>query len=91
MSEKEAWLKIAEAWDRATKCNCCSDYFAHFGDNEANGLCESIDHVVPERRESMKAPIKALLPKHNVFVWPKTLDGAKHRAAFCRKMAKECK
>jgi len=91
--EREAWLYIARRWDRARRCSCdphCTSFIAHIESFACEGICVCIDlmpDVDKDVRERMAQKIYAV--QHgSLFLYPRTLAGAKKRAAFCRKQAK---
>lgn len=84
MTEREAWLLLAERWDRPKM----SDDIWVNSENEI-GLCTGIDFLeVYHRIDRETAEIMASkIPKCATFAWPTDQDGARQRAAFCREQA----
>lgn len=92
MTEKEAWLKIAEAWENVERGE--RGYVVEIGDDCAAGLCGSIYLIVKNavglsfHPDVMYDKIKALPHLGDDFVWPRDAEGAKARAAFCVEQAR---
>ncbi len=91
MTEKQAWLKLAKMWDEA-RVDASTGLSAPTG-SDSCGLCPCIyldigDLLSCDVTESMIAKIEEL-PSLNCqgFRWKTNLEGAKSRAAFCRKQA----
>jgi hypothetical protein len=85
MTEREAWLDLAELWDVPFTEN--DSVVVAFGQQRAHGLCGSISllpGLTDEQRATMFA--KVALPDGS-YRWPLTLEGAAQRAAFCREQA----
>lgn len=97
MTERQVWLKIAEAWDAAKVLAPRSYYVTIFNGYVMYGICPCIEQLVEEDKisfnlgEKMLAKIKAETGAgENSWAFPHTKSGAKKRAALCRKFAKEC-
>lgn len=98
MTERQAWLLIAKAWDkpRVFTDDGVLIYFATIWKYKYCGLCPCV-YVMEENerideftRNSMLTKIESETRKkgaHHPFIWPTTLSGAYQRAAFCRKQA----
>ncbi len=91
MTEREAWLFLADKWD-----NVEGDEHPRYvvvNGYEAAGLCpcidslESADDITPPVAAFMLAKIPKKRDSHDAC-WPFTEEGAKARAAFCRKQAR---
>lgn len=98
MTERAAWLYLARCWDAAVP----DKYFgraALIGNYRADGICYSIcalnwfEKVAQAGKRRMDKMMAENRPKDtpHTFWWPRTVAGAKKRAAFCRKMAALCK
>lgn len=93
ITERQAWLKMAEEWDAAYDDNGDGTFAVS---SRETGLCPHVD-VMPVSasiRESMDSKLREHLPTKRVTKqnhrWPVNADGAKKRAAFCRRMAALC-
>lgn len=90
LSEKQAWLKIAAAWDKATDPGdgICTVF------NGDTGLCPTIcvwkiSTISEDTYRSMMDKIMRLPSVTRMcHKWPMSAKGAKARAAWCRKQAK---
>ena len=91
MTEREAWLWMAKAWARAGAKGILLG-------ERVNGICCCIramhDDMIDDKtysvmRRKMNADYRA--SRWPNFWWPTTKNGNQRRAAFCRRMAKECK
>ena len=92
---KEIWLQIAEAFDKADE-----NGFASFSGESRKGICSVVILLCDQKviSEDMMHDMLELMYKHrppNInghrwFWWPTNADGAKERAAFCRRMAELC-
>ena len=94
MSEREAWLYLAECWDKAKIGENGYPLCAKIGND---GLCPSIetmyfdmDAIGQDAYQSMLSKIPDRRPHSIAYVWPLTMAGAKQRADFCRRMAAAC-
>ena len=85
MNEKEAWLFAAETWDGP-------DWPKH-------GLCTSISRMYKSELISRRVSDSMLVRVQNepfhglesdLYKWPRTSEGAKQRAQFCREQAAKC-
>lgn len=91
LSEKQAWLKLAAAWDKPDIDG--SIVYVKFGGLELTGLCLCVDVLfedvlISELTElNMKNKINKLPRVYFTYCWPTTLAGAAKRAAWCRKQA----
>lgn len=91
MTEKEAWLYLGRLWECISRI-CNDNVIALWF-----GLCLSIKTLEIPDKISMKIRCEMLrkvdcvkrLPDSE-YCWPRTKSGAAERAAFCRKMAREC-
>lgn len=98
MSEREAWLDLAAAWRAAKRCeyDCCFTALV-CGDDSVGGICEAIGvltlreritRAVERRmRARVEAKRKALGGDRGDYLWPDNEQGARERAAFCRRQA----
>jgi len=94
MTEKQAWLYLAKKWDKPKKPP--SDYaFVRISGMVCFGLCGSVKMLNITTR-SVKRMLNRIevgwsrtFPFYDNYRWPRTRAGAKSRAAFCRKMAKQ--
>jgi len=85
MTEREAWLALADAFDSVHLFD--GEVYVAFGFQKAYGLCGVITlypDLTDEQRATMFA--KVALPDGS-YRWPLTLEGAEQRAAFCREQA----
>jgi len=102
MSEREAWLYLAEQWDNAEPAHRKKrDHiiFRHLFFCPT-GLCTAIDEVICADAISYRVGrnMRSRMAKHlprkkrtgKGHRWPTDKKGARSRAAFCRKMAKLC-
>jgi hypothetical protein len=95
MSERAAWLYLAKAWDGAKPglCHGGKNWGVEIDaeDGPSPGLCccildlERMEDITEVTAKSMLATIK--LNDHAIFSWTLDANGAKSRAAFCRKQA----
>ena len=94
---KEAWLRMAELWDNPIEGHSyIESYFVPIVLDYCQGLCTTITELVKGKELSvddslLMDDIIAALPTVPMSIggykWPKTLEGAKQRAAFCREQA----
>ena len=91
ITEKEAWLMLAKLWDRSLSINPALTPGAMINGIVRTGLCSSIVSLFYAALITLQQmhDMKAKLPCVRRFVWPTTVEGAKERVAFCRKMAEE--
>lgn len=97
MTEKEAWLYLAESISGG---RYVGRYF-YWSVSGADGywcLCNSISAMFnlgligSDSRFSMENKIgEATDPLESMYMAPLTEDGAKFRISFCKRMAEECK
>jgi hypothetical protein len=84
-AEREAWLKLAETWDKPDPFPAGGVWIKEYG---SLGLCGSISALFDGVNQDMHARMISKIPKRTtLFVWPRTEEGAKQRAAFCREQA----
>jgi hypothetical protein len=92
MSESEAWSYLARMWARAVRGGT---HEVRSQGRTLRGLCEGVSVLLWNGRITLKVSgaMHAAITKEppqggrNGFVWPRTVDGARQRAAFCRQMA----
>lgn len=102
LTEKQAWLFLAQLWGRAGKLPASDDdFFVRVDGRRAYGLCNCVDcmdqkcvdymdQMIPYSVASaMRAKIDSWSPGDG-YRHPHTPAGALRRAAFCRRMAKGC-
>lgn len=93
MTEKECWFAIAEAFDRADERGR-----TRFGPFVGHCICGALNAYLHlgiisiAINNSMRAKVQAELDRLTLVGYLYLLDaeGAKLRAAFCRKQAEEC-
>lgn len=96
LSERAAWLKLAKLWDNPM--GNLENAYIDMGDRRSFGLCGCIASFHFAAKRTSYATMWAMLDKvneimsetDNAYRWPTTRAGARQRAAFCRRMAKEC-
>lgn len=91
-TEPRAWLYLAQQWDRA-KLNARGSACTQFRGVACLCLCASLIELDNHGliSEAMRRTMCACAtPRHGGLRWATTIHGARQRAAFCRKMAKEC-
>lgn len=97
MSEKEAWLYLAEKWANA-KPSMAHGYLADAAWGMiCCGLCLSISDLARAGLISgdVEAAMEAKVEAHKVqtgcehlaYIWPRTVWGAIHRTEFCKTQA----
>jgi hypothetical protein len=95
MSESEAWTYLAEAWTAAYRARRCSATGPEH--RRWYGLCLSVDYLRARRwvsrrtYQSMLDTLKRAVERSgrtDGFAWPSTVEGARQRARFCRRMAR---
>jgi len=104
MSEKQAWLWLAGKWDKAKLRDDCGgfNYFSVIWRACLyTGLCDMLRRMkslgVLTEDDYLRMRDKIPEPTHYyhgdlvAWSWPNTANGAKRRAAFCRRMARACK
>ena len=100
LSEKEAWLKLAECWGNLQPPTESEVYYTRIDDAWCSGICGSIwllqyeEEIDQHISKSMVRKINLEKQSHiggygfrNLFIWPLTQEGAVIRSAFCSKMA----
>jgi hypothetical protein len=98
MTERAAWLYLAKRWDKAVLGGDGDAMVRINTDRTIVCLCDSILRLQMDERidvftESCMVDRIQRLPNINQsssYKWPRTLRGARSRAAFCRRMAKQC-
>lgn len=98
MTQIEAWQAMAKLWDKPVPSAIWpGNMIVCAGWGEYRGMCGVICYWVVTRRIStftaivMNRRIKRSLPKKCAYLFPFTTDGAKKRAAFCRRQARMIK
>lgn len=99
-SERRAWLYLAGRWDKAAPMETKNGllpprrrYYAQLLGHHRSGLCGclrllSVRRLAPVRK--MRARMRAHPPrsmKPDFYWWRTNADGARRRAAYCRRMA----
>jgi hypothetical protein len=93
LNERQAWLEIAAAWDEVTTDDEGTACALLRGTEYHYGICHCIDDLLGHQAisfevlESMAGKLPERTWFHRRFCWPRTLRGARQRAAFCRKQA----
>lgn len=95
---KAIWLYIAATWDNPV-CNLIDEYEAYTVPGLfSSGICGSISRLndvgyisTTQERSLMKRLQKHPNRESCLYLWPRTLEGAKERAAFCRAQARRCR
>jgi hypothetical protein len=93
MSESEAWSYLAKIWSEEYRVARGS---VVKGGNTLPGLCDSVVYLkrcglITAKMATAMLTALAKEPPHGGqygFVWPRTVEGARQRAAFCRRMAR---
>lgn len=91
-TERRAWLYLAGRWDKAKQGQYVgTPWRADVLGDTFDGLCWSIGKLPlsEEVRESMMGKVPPRRDDDG-YAWPLNAKGAKLRAEFCRKQAKEC-
>ena len=89
LTKKQAWIWIARKFEGPMVNECGKFYVEYFG--KAYGICDFAvilfckNQITSETHWTIRTNFR---PGYN---WPLTREGAKQRAKFCRKMARECK
>jgi hypothetical protein len=88
MTKRQLLLKAAKLWDKPNVSfrGYCSVDLAGFN---STGLCSTFHYLAGAGNEDVSWEIIRLLPPHTAYVWPPNVEGARARAAWCRKMADE--
>ena len=100
MNEKQAWIFLAETWTKAHFGDADAtikrgNAFVQIGGFFSSNLHSSItylyqsDLIEYQLIAIMKAKIKNVALEGENQEWSRTLDGAKERVAFCKKMVNE--
>jgi hypothetical protein len=95
MNEADAWTYLAEAWMNAYR----SRRRTATGPEHRRwyGLCAGVGYLRAQRwisRRTYQAMIRTLNDttarsgRKDCFAWPSTVEGARARALFCRRMAR---
>lgn len=93
LTERQAWLRLARAWDRPV----ASEYGtmqAKVCKSRCVGLCSSIGELECSGKIStdvelrMDERIQAMPERFGPYCWPLDGRGARSRAAFCRRQAR---
>jgi len=94
LTEKEAWLKLAECWMSVNSVSSSGIHRVPVNDSYCAGLCTSIDALRNEVSllvtVLMRNKIKIERTLHvggYTYIWPQTKEGAAMRVGFCRAMA----
>lgn len=98
LTEKEAWLKLAECWMSVNSVSSGGIHHVPVNDSYCAGLCASISALHSEVSllvtVLMRNKIKIERTLHvggygrfNTYIWPQTKEGAAMRVGFCRAMA----
>lgn len=87
MTEKEAWLFLAELWSKPmTRGECVG---VRLGWLWSPGLCGCIGKL-GVNKEVMLAKVTAKhneIDPHSAYIWPCNAEGAAARSEFCKTMA----
>lgn len=90
LTEKQAWEKLARAWNNP-ECDGKVPYVL----DHSYGICHALSDLrrtndISDTMEN-RMVAKAENPgERDCWRWPLNCEGAKARAAFCRKQAKLC-
>ncbi len=96
MTEREAWLVLAEACENHVADFDTHHQYRHFYvcGKWCDGLCQGIYRisVTPDVRSAMQHKLYIYGPKTHAmgYKWPRTAEGMLARAEFCRSMAELC-
>jgi hypothetical protein len=93
MSEAEAWVYLAMMWNEEYQAKRAC---VQRGGNTLPGLCDSVvylkrcGHITTKIATAMLTAIAKEPPQGGQygFVWPRTVEGARQRVQFCRRMAR---
>lgn len=96
LTVKEAWLWLAEKWDNPIVTKLGEAYINLDGGPSCWGLCRSVislrhSYVDCQTYYEMMDQLLRAIGLGVGYIYPCTADGAKHRAALCRRLAEECK
>lgn len=97
LTEKEAWLYLAELFDKP-KIDYLGGYYITIGFRYSYGLCacianlETYNHIVKDVRHAMQERLYNFMGNIDtyLYLYPLNYEGTKQRAALCRKFAEEC-
>lgn len=98
MTEREAWLAIADAWDHAIECYCeianRSRAEARIEGHLSEGVCACI--AILQASGKITLPLTMVMARKvetqdGSYRWSPTMESAPLRAAFCREQAEKCK
>lgn len=102
LTEKEAWELGIEEWNNAKECTECVEPCGIWvSKSDCGGLCSFIAWLYARNRIRIETyglmRSKLTSSSENkakkdwsLYWWPRTQDGSKKRAEFCRKMAEQC-
>jgi len=95
MTEREAWLEIAEKWATPVRCPICPDgWVAAAGDEQSHGLCGSLEMTKSSQRAENRlarfAPREGMVPSDGLF-WSGNREGANQRMWAALFLAAMCK
>lgn len=95
MSEREAWLFLAEKW-KSPKMDFYGCFYITLG-VRCYGLCHSIRNISGlENKTAWEMVAKISQEEENLpvdvegYLWPHDLEGSISRVKFCERMAAEC-
>lgn len=91
MTEKEAWLYLAQVWEGNVRYGPHCVEAVLFRDF-AYGLCYTLDILEDNTLicRQVKTQMERKIPEHGIrFLFPTTLLGAKERVRFCLERAEE--
>lgn len=94
LTEREAWLMIADAWANAT--DYLDGYRVFFNGVRLAGLCDCLAYsdIGLETWHTMRVRLVARKPADRLgceLWWPQTADGAAIRESVARELAEECR
>ncbi len=100
LTEKQAWLLAASWWDDADFERIDSSWASIRPEGErgtrfATGLCftctilEEEGYITTDTWQDMRDRINMALEPETVYLFPKTAEGAKQRAEWCRMQAEK--
>lgn len=100
LTQKQAWLHLAAIWSEPLgRKGMAYVHIPGAGTTTYLGLCTSIGalarigKISTAINRSMRKKIDMEMLRRGpgmLYLWPWTVEGAKSRAAFCRKQAKLC-
>jgi hypothetical protein len=91
MTERQAWLFLADAWQDASKGPSSNVVRAFVCGLQCRGLCSSISVLLDKGQITRKVYIKMcrrLGKESSTYLWPTTPEGAASRAEFCKTQAR---